>query len=544
MDFLPDILILFALAVAVVLLFHKLRLPSIVGFLVTGVIAGPHGLALIGDVHRVEALAEIGVVLLLFTVGLEFSINQLVRLRSFLLSAGALQVGLTIAVAAALIRLLGLAWPVAVFGGMLLSLSSTAIVLRLLSDEGEIDAPSSQATLGILVFQDLCIVPMMLLLPVLGGETAGIGALARDLALAAAFIALAFVISRFLLPRLLQAVVATRKREVFILTVFLFCLAAAWASSLIGLSLALGAFIAGLVVSESPYAHQALSEVLPLREVFNSLFFISIGMLFDVRFVATEPLYIAGLILAAILLKITITGGVTILVGLPPRIAIVAAFTLAQVGEFSFVLGEAGRQHHLLAAPWDQRFIAASVGTMALTPLLIAIAPSAAAFIERILPARWRAGRSGPGVIPAARPPHEGHVIIIGYGLNGRNLARVLEREQIPYVVVEMNPQTVRAERARGRPIIYGGCHARGDPPPRRHPPRARGRDRDLGRRRHPQRRGPHPSLRAARAHRRAHALRHGGEAAARARHLRGGARGIRDGGGAARARAAAVRDR
>ena len=453
-----DLLVLFALAVAVVLAFHRLKLPPIVGFLVTGVVAGPHGLGLITDIANVEHLAEVGVVLLLFTIGLEFSINQLVRLRTFLLSAGSLQVGITMAITTLLARLGGLPWPLALFAGMLVSLSSTAIVLRLMSERAELDTPASQTALGILVFQDLCVVPMMLVLPVLSGETSGAGELLRGLFAAGGFIAAALVLSRHVMPRILRVVVATRQREVFILTIALFCLAAAWASSRIGLSLALGAFIAGIVISDSPYAHQALGEILPMREVFNSLFFISVGMLFDVRLIATAPLLLLGLTLAVVVLKAGITGGVAVLLGQSPRIAIIAGLTLAQIGEFSFVLADAGRRHGLIAPPWDQRLIAVAVATMALTPLLIGIAPRVATWIEARLPAQWQGRHTGLFTLPPTAPPSEGHVVIVGYGLNGRNLARVLARQQIPFTVIGMNAETVRAERARGINIIYGNA--------------------------------------------------------------------------------------
>jgi len=243
---------------------------------------------------------------------------------------------------------------------------------------------------------------------------------------------------------------------VFILTIALFCLAAAWASSRIGLSVALGAFIAGIVISDSPYAHQALGEILPFREIFNSIFFISVGMLFDVRLLVTSPLILLGLIAAVIVLKTGVTGAVALFLGPTPRIAITAALSLAQIGEFSFVLAAAGRRHAFLGAPWEQRLIAAAVATMALTPVLIAAAPRLALWVEQRLPVRLQGGRAGLFTLPPAAAPSEGHVVIVGYGLNGRNLARILRREGIPFTVIEMNAETVRAERALGVNIIYG----------------------------------------------------------------------------------------
>jgi len=455
LTFLSDLIVLFGLGVAVVLACDRVRLPPIVGFLITGVLSGPYGFGLIENVGQVEAMAEIGVVLLLFSVGIEFSIRELARLRTLFLAGGSLQVGLTLALTTLLARAAGQPWRVAMFLGMLVALSSTAIVLRLLADRGETDSPHGRAALGLLVFQDLCIVPMVLLTPLLSGR----GAEPRDIAAvalrAALFVGAAVAAARYVVPRLLHVAVQTRKREVFLLTVVLLCLGAAWASSRVGLSLALGAFIAGLTVSESEYSHQALGEILPLREVFNSLFFVSIGMLFDVRTVLAQPTLVAGTVVGVVVLKALVTSGVAWGLGQSLRVALVAGLALAQIGEFSFVLSKAGLAVGLLDASLNQLLIAAAVSTMAVTPLLFAGAPRAAALLEGWLPDRLTEGRLAPaGSGPAARP--DDHVIIVGYGVNGRNLARVLGRVGVPFVVVDINPEAVRAERRAGRAILYG----------------------------------------------------------------------------------------
>ncbi|HEU4643775.1 MAG TPA: cation:proton antiporter [Gemmatimonadaceae bacterium] len=453
---LADLTVLFALSVVVVVAFHRLRLPPIVGFLFTGVLAGPYGFGLIRNVADVRALADVGVILLLFTIGLEFSLHQLVRLRAFLFAGGALQVGITLAAMTVVGIAFGLSWRVAAFVGMLVALSSTAIVLRLLADRGEIDSPHGQAALGILIFQDLCVVPMVLLTPMLGGHGGGAAALGRQLLVAALFLAGALAASRLLVPRLLHLVVGTRRREVFVLTIVLLCLGAAWASAAVGLSLALGAFIAGLIVSSSEYSHQALGEVLPLREVFNSIFFISIGMLFDVRTVAASPLVVAAAIAGVVVAKAIVTTGVTFALGQSLRIALVTGLALAQIGEFSFVLSKVGSDAGLLSVRLDQLFLAVAVGTMALTPGLLALAPRLATRAERRVPGRWVARRYGLDLAGGAAPVLADHVIIVGFGFNGRNLARVLRRVGIPYTVIEMNPEVVHAERPRGVPVIYG----------------------------------------------------------------------------------------
>jgi K+:H+ antiporter len=454
--FIQDLLLIFGLGVIVVVAFHRARLPPIVGFLVTGLLCGPFGFGLIDGVEHVEAMAEIGVILLLFTVGIEFSVEELSRVRTFLLSGGALQVSLTLGATMAGAVAFGLRLPVAIFLGMLVALSSTAIAIRMLADHNELDAPHGRAAVGILIFQDLVVVPMVLVTPFLGGAGGDASDLLLVIGKAAVFIALAVVAARWVVPWLLQIVVATRKREVFLLTIVLICLGMAAASAKVGLSMALGAFIAGLILSESEYSHQALGEVLPLREVFNSLFFVSIGMLFNVRVVLEHPVLIIGALLGVVALKTTITSGIVMVLGHPFRIALMTGVLTSQIGEFSFVLSKVGSQAGLLDVPLTQGFIAVAVGSMMLTPLLARLAPRVSARAERWLPGTYVRGRAVTVTVRGELPALDDHVIIVGYGVNGRNLARVLGRVGIPFIVLEMNPDAVRAERKRGRPIMYG----------------------------------------------------------------------------------------
>jgi CPA2 family monovalent cation:H+ antiporter-2 len=452
---LRDILVLFGLGVLVVLVFHRARLPPLVGFLITGVLCGPYGFRLVANEGAVEAIAEVGVILLLFTIGIEVSVQQLVRLRTFLVAGGGLQVGLTIVAAFVAARAFGEPRGVALFLGFLVALSSTAIVLRLLADRGELDAPHGQAALAILIFQDLCVVPMMLATPVLAGGATG-AAVVPVLGRIALFAAAGFVAARWAFPWLIAQVVATRKRDVFLLTVIFLCLGTAWATAQTGLSLALGAFIAGLVISRSEYSHQALGEILPLREVFNALFFVSIGMLFDVRTVLAAPITILALVLGVVAVKAIIASAAAFALGQSLRVSVLAGLAVAQIGEFSFVLSKAGLDAGLLDARHNQILLAVAVGTMALTPVLNAVAPRLAKLLEAGAPARWAAGHALPVGDAGSFVPREDHVVIVGYGLNGRNLARVLGRAGVPFVVIEMNAEAVRAERRRGRPIIYG----------------------------------------------------------------------------------------
>ncbi len=454
---LRDLLVLFGLGVSVVLVADRFRLPPIVGFLIAGVFLGPYGFGLVGDVHGVEAIAEIGVVLLLFTVGIEFSIQQLRRIKTFLLVGGSLQVGVTMGATLLLARAFGLSWRVSAFVGMLVALSSTAIVLRLLADRLEVDSPQGRSAIGILIFQDLCIVPMVLFTPFLAGQGGGAGDVLATIGKALGFITAAALASHYVVPVLLEHVVRTRKREVFLLTILLLCLGMAWASAAVGLSLALGAFIAGLVLSESDYNHQALGEILPLREVFFSVFFVSIGMLFDIRTLLREPAAVVGAVAGALALKAVINTGVAWTLGQSLRVAVIGGLIIAQIGEFAFVLAKVGVSAGLLDAQLYQLFLAAAVTTMALTPLLFTAGPSLAAWLEKRVPVGIAAGRAIPGVtVEEAKQTLDDHVIIVGFGMNGRNVARVLRKVGIPFIAIELNPDTVRDERAKGIPIIYG----------------------------------------------------------------------------------------
>lgn len=454
-EFLKDIAVLFGLALITVILFRKLYFPSIIGFLVTGILAGPHALAIIKNTHEVEQLAEIGVVLLLFTIGIELSLKELMRIRHLLFWGGGLQVGVTVLAVMAIGMASGYAMRQSIFFGCLAALSSTAIVIKLLIDSGEADAPHGRLAMGILIFQDLCIVPMVLLTPLLAGAAENIQAVLTVFAKAGAVVLAAHYGARFLVPWIFSQVVKTRSRELFILSIIFIGLGTAWLTSLAGLSLAMGAFIAGLAISESEYSHQALGDIVPFREAFLSLFFISVGMLLDPLILVRYPLLIAGLVGAILLIKALVTTGAALALGVPLRIAIITALALAQIGEFSFVLSQSGVKAGILTPELYQIFLAASIATMGLTPVCLRVAAPLADALVSVLPHRWSRGR---GVLVKHEKPltMSDHMIIVGYGVNGRNLARVLGKVAIPYVVIETNPFTVRKEAKKGHHIQFG----------------------------------------------------------------------------------------
>jgi CPA2 family monovalent cation:H+ antiporter-2 len=452
---LKDIEILFGLALVTVVLFQRLKIPTIIGFLTTGILVGPHALAFITDTHQVEQMAEIGVVLLLFTIGIELSLKELMRIKHLVLWGGGLQVLITILAVAGIGMACGYSGQQALFFGFLVALSSTAILMKLLIDSGQADAPHGKMAMGILIFQDLCIVPLMLLTPLLAGSGNGLQNILIICVKASVVVLAAHYGARFLVPWIFKQVVRTRSRELFILTIIFIGLGTAWLTAMAGLSLALGAFIAGLAISESEYSHQALSDIIPFREAFMSLFFISVGMLLDPTILIKYPLLIASLVATILVIKTLITAGAAMTLGVPMRIAIITALSLAQIGEFSFVLSQAGVKVGLLTPELYQIFLAASIATMGLTPVCLKYANLIADFVSGLLPHEWTRGR---GVLARSEKsiPLNGHVVIVGYGVNGKNLARVLKTLQIQHIVIETNPFTVRKEAKKGQHILFG----------------------------------------------------------------------------------------
>jgi CPA2 family monovalent cation:H+ antiporter-2 len=449
---LRDLIVLYGMAMAIAYLMRKARQPTIVGYLLTGIVAGPSGLRLISDTGGVEILAEVGVALLLFTIGLELSLAKLARMKQIVLGAGSLQLVATVVAGFALLAWWGLAARESLFWGFLVAASSTAIVLKLLHDRNELDTIHGRIVLGILLFQDLCVVPMMALLPALAAPGAGqalqiLWALTKSLLIVGAIL----LGAHYLFPPLLRAIVMVRSRELFVIASIFFALGTAWGASELGLSLALGAFLAGIVLSESEYGHQIMAEILPFRDSFNSLFFISIGMLIDLGFVAQH----AGLLLAitaGVLAGKLLTGGLAVrLLGFPLRMAALVAFAVAQVGEFSFVLLREGAKLHMIPVERYQMFLAAAVLTMMATPAMIMVAPR----LSHWLGQKGERRRSRLALDEKTAQLHD-HTIICGFGVNGRRLARLLQENNLPYVVIEMNTLRVRAGRAENEPIYFG----------------------------------------------------------------------------------------
>lgn len=458
LPFLNELVALFMVSVGIAYLCYRLKLVPIVGFLIAGVVIGPNAFALVPDQEFVDILAEIGVILLLFTIGIEFSLEKLNRIRKAILVSGSFQVIITTAVVTAILAVFGVSFNNGIYTGFLVALSSTAIVLGLFSQRGETDTPTGQLSLAVLIFQDLAIIVMVLLVPILAGQSDSGYEVLWILGKAVSLILIVIILARRIIPWVLEKVAKTRRRELFLLAVVAICFGTVALSNMVNVSLALGAFMAGLIVSESEFSEQALSEILPLRTIFNAVFFVSVGMLLDIRYVLEYPLLLLGIALGVIFLKLIITSTGLLALGYPVRIAAASGLALAQIGEFSFVLERAGRLAGMTPAGvgdiGSQTFIAVSVLLMIVTPFLLNSGPKLGRILAKTPLKRF--GQASGDLESDEQKDFEDHVIIIGYGPAGRHLVQVLQKTGIPYIVIEMNPESVEEMKDNDIPAIYG----------------------------------------------------------------------------------------
>lgn len=467
--FLSDLLALLVASIGAAVAMRALGQSTILGYLVTGLLIGPAALGLLHG-ESIATLAEVGVSLLLFTIGIELSPAQLAKIRRIAVGGGSLQVGAT-ALVFALAAGIATGRPLeAAFLGCAVALSSSAIILKTLADRGDLDAPYTSATTGVAIFQDIATLPMMVILPALalgGSGAAGGGAPGlADLALpvlaalgrAAAILAILYVASRFIVDRFLYAVARTRSPEVFILAVAALILAAAYGAALAGLSLALGAFVGGIMLAESKYSHQILADVTPFRGVFQAIFFVSIGMLIDVRWALAHLGLVAAATAAVIAGKTLVAALALAAVGVPARVATATGIVLSSIGEFSLLIVAQG---HRLGAIGDDAYqlaLAASFGTMALAPPLIANVRRIVDLLARALPGglgKKLAGASDER-LAAAAGALSGHVIICGFGPVGRDVAMFCLDHGVGFVAIELNPKTVKEFSEKGIRIFFG----------------------------------------------------------------------------------------
>ncbi len=457
--FLRDLAVVLAASFPVLFVCRRLKLPQVVGFLVTGIAIGPHALGWVRDADRVESIAEFGVALILLFVGLEFPIRRLKALGRTSLVGGTLQMALTAVAGAALARFAGSPTNEAVFLGLLVSVSSTAVVLPILKQRDELAAPYGRRFLAVALFQDLAVIPIVLFLPALGsGSGPGLVAVASRVAIAIASVAILVALARRAAPGLLDGVARMGSREIFTGAVVVFVLAMIAAGEKAGVSAAMGAFAAGIVLGESDHVHEVAATLAPLHDLLSSLFFVSIGMLLEPGFLATHPVEVAGVVVALVAVKTAAAFGALRAAGTVPRTALRAALALANVGEFSFVLATTGISLALLTGEARQVVLAATVGTLALAPFLVAAGPALALKLPEAV--------EDPGETSEA--PLSRHIVVVGAGLNGTNVARVLLETGIPHVLVDIDPERVAAARHEGLHVLRAdatgpeGLHAAG----------------------------------------------------------------------------------
>lgn len=459
LPFLSEVVALLGISAIIAYLCFRVGLVPIVGFLIAGVVIGPNTLGLVQNRELIDATAEIGIILLLFTIGIEFSLGKLAQIRNIILIGGGFQVGLTVALVTGLFVLLGLSWQIGVFSGCLIALSSTAIILKLLSDRSETNAPVGQIALGVSIFQDLTAIIMVLLVPMLSGDGGSGMDIVWALLRALAIILVVLVVARRIMPPILEVVARTCSTEIFLLTVIAICFGTAWLTNMAGVSLSLGAFLAGLIVSESSFSEYTFGEILPLQILFSATFFVSVGMLLDVRFVLEQPLLILGVVAGILVIKMLTTGIGVIVLGYPLRTALLSGFFLAQVGEFSFVLERVGRSADIfplgMAETGGQTFIAATVILMVLTPFLTQFGY----WLDNRLAQRETNNiREAMGASAETETFRnlENHVIVVGYGECSRQLVRVLRSSRIPYVITTLNPGGANEAELEGLPVLRG----------------------------------------------------------------------------------------
>ena len=452
---LKSILIIFVLSILVLFICNHLHIPSIVGYLFTGLLAGPHGLRLVNEIHQVEILAELGIILLLFTIGMEFSFEKLLQLKKPALLGGTFQVLVTITIIYLISTFFSDNPGEAIFIGFLVSLSSTAIVMKLLEQKAQIDSPHGRSIIGILIFQDIIIVPMMLLTPLLAGIPGQNFNIYLLLAKIAIIIIVVITGTKWIVPFILYKVAQTKSREIFLLSIIAIGLLVAWLTSSAGLSLALGAFLAGLIISESEFSHQALGNILPFRDVFISFFFVSVGMLLDIKYFLQEPLLVISMVLVVFVIKSIIAVISGLIIGLPIRSAILIGLALFQVGEFSFILAKTGQTYGLLSENNYQLFLTVSIITMAITPFLLNIAPKFAYSLAQLR--LFKNSKLNFNIEQEQLDKNiSDHLIIVGFGLNGRNVAKAADFSHIQYNIIETNVDTVKEEKKNNKLISFG----------------------------------------------------------------------------------------
>ena len=453
------VLIFLAAAVLVVILFRQFKLPAMLGYLLVGLLIGPHGLALIPDNENTRDLAEFGVVFLMFSIGLEFSLSKLMTMRRIVFGLGATQVVLTLCVVTALMVFAGVGWRAGVVLGGALAMSSTAIVSKILADRLELNSVHGRQVIGVLLFQDLAVVPLLILIPALAGAPSE---MAPVLLLALTKAAIVLSILLFFGQRPMRAwfhLVATQKSsELFVLNVLLITLGLAFITEQAGLSLALGAFVAGMLISETEYRYQVEDDIKPFRDVLLGLFFVTIGMKLDLMLVWQHVLWVAGALVFLIALKVALIAALSRFFGSDSGAALRTGLDLAQGGEFGFVLLSLAAPLDLVPQPVLQSALAAMVLSMLIAPFIIERSEHIARHVSG---ADWLARAMELHNVAVQSMAVKRHVVICGYGRSGQSLARLLGAEKIPFIALDADPARVREAAAAGEHVVFGDAARR-----------------------------------------------------------------------------------
>ena len=452
-ELIMSVVVVLACAIAVLFVGRRLRMPFIIGYFITGIIVGPACLGLVTE-EQVSLLAELGVILLMFTIGLEMSLKSLLSMKKIVLIGGTLQLVLTTAIVWAVMVAVGFNSNVALFIGFLVAHSSTAVIMNLYQNSGEVDTKHGKIALGLLIFQDLNVIPMMLLVPILAGNsTTNLMGSLLHFGMGMIVLVIVLIGAIFLVPRFLTRVALTRSKELFIISIVAICFGIAWLMSLNGVSLALGAFLAGIAISESDYSHEVIGQILPFRDLLTSFFFVSIGMMLNLQYVAEHLLLIIVLAVVLMLGKAAINIVSVRAIGITGAAAILSAIGLSQIGEFSFILGSTGLSAGILTQDVYQVFLAITIVTMAITPFAVNAGPAIA---KRLVRPKVPGEDIFCGDDENCEVKPKEHVIIVGYGLAGQYVAKALKRVDIPYLILELNAETVNREKMRGERIVYG----------------------------------------------------------------------------------------
>ena len=452
-----ELLVLVAVLVAALVggfIARALRLPVILGYLVGGMVVGPYGTEWVEDTAQIETLAMIGVALLLFALGMEFSLKTLKKMGRISVLGGSMQILITMGLGLVIGLVLGWSIGEAVLFGFFIALSSTMIVLKLLIDRGELDTAHGRVMIGILLLQDLAVVPMMALLPAFGEP--GVGwAIGKAVLTAVVFLGAMFILGLWLLPWAMRHIAAVRSRELFLLALIGFCLAVAFGTYYFGISLALGAFVAGVLISESDYAYQAIAEVVPLRDIFATLFFVSLGMLIDLDFVVAHVGEVIAVVLVIIIGKALICSSIPWLFKYSPKTVLHTGAGLFQIGEFSFVLAAMALNAGVISREVYDLTLSSAVITILLTPLAmggVSVLYRKMSQGERF--ARMLANRTDPQIQRELQLTS--HVVICGYDKVGKNLGKILERRGFTYLVITNDPKSIEELKSHNIPCIYG----------------------------------------------------------------------------------------